>query len=99
MSVTERAARTSNAADTEIRVLVVDDQESITDLIGTALRYEGFRVEIAGTGRAALSAIASFRPHLVILDVMLPDLDGFEVHRRVATDGIDIPILFLTARD
>ena len=99
MSVTERATQTSNAADTETRVLVVDDQESITDLIGTALRYEGFRVEIAATGRAALSAITAFRPHLVILDVMLPDLDGFEVHRRVATDGIDIPILFLTARD
>ena len=83
----------------ETRVLVVDDQESITDLISTALRYEGFTVKTAATGRAATAAVADFRPHLVILDVMLPDYDGFEVHRRLARDGMDVPILFLTARD
>ena len=84
---------------TETRVLVVDDQDSITDLIATALRYEGFRVEVAGTGRDAMSAVASFRPHLVILDVMLPDFDGFEVQRRLNNERLDMPVLFLTARD
>jgi two-component system OmpR family response regulator len=86
-------------AATETRVLVVDDQESITDLISTALRYEGFTVKTAATGRAATAAVADFRPHLVILDVMLPDYDGFEVHRRLTRDGMDTPVLFLTARD
>ncbi|HEU4355809.1 MAG TPA: response regulator transcription factor [Actinomycetota bacterium] len=81
------------------RVLVVDDESSITDLVATVLRYEGFGVQTAGTGRAALAAVTSFRPHLVVLDVMLPDLDGFEVQRRLAADGLRVPILFLTARD
>ncbi|HSD49152.1 MAG TPA: response regulator transcription factor [Actinomycetota bacterium] len=81
------------------RVLVVDDESSITDLVATVLRYEGFGVQTADTGRAALAAVTSFRPHLVVLDVMLPDLDGFEVQRRLAADGLRVPILFLTARD
>jgi two-component system OmpR family response regulator len=81
------------------RVLVVDDEESITDLVATALRYEGFQVEVARSGRGALTAVTSVRPHLIVLDLMLPDLDGFEVQRRVAADGLGVPILFLTARD
>ena len=81
------------------RVLVVDDEESITELVATALRYEGFQVEVAGSGRGALTAATSFRPHLIVLDVMLPDLDGFEVQRRLAADRLLVPILFLTARD
>jgi len=81
------------------RILVVDDEPSITDLVSTVLRYEGFQVEAAPTGRKALKAVTSFRPHLVVLDVMLPDLDGFEVQRRLAADGLRMPILFLTARD
>jgi two-component system OmpR family response regulator len=81
------------------RVLVVDDEESITELVATALRYEGFRVEIARSGRAALTAATSFRPHLIVLDVMLPDVDGFEVQRRVVADRLPVPVLFLTARD
>jgi two-component system OmpR family response regulator len=81
------------------RILVVDDEPSITDLVATALRYEGFRVQTAATGRTALAAATSFRPHLVVLDIMLPDLDGFEVQGRLAADGIRTPILFLTARD
>jgi two-component system, OmpR family, response regulator len=80
------------------RVLVVDDEESITQLVATALRYEGFDVEIAASGRTALAAATSFRPHLVVLDVMLPDLDGFEVQRRLAADRLRMPILFLSAR-
>ncbi len=82
-----------------VRVLVVDDEESITDLVATALRYEGFQVEVAASGRGALTAATSFRPHLVVLDIMLPDLDGFEVQRRLAADRLRVPILFLTARD
>jgi two-component system OmpR family response regulator len=81
------------------RVLVVDDEDSITDLVGMVLRYEGFQVEVAESGREALTAAASFRPHLIVLDVMLPDVDGFEVQRRLAADRPRMPILFLTARD
>jgi two-component system OmpR family response regulator len=81
------------------RILVVDDEASITDLVATVLRYEGFRVETAATGRKALAAVTSFRPHLVVLDIMLPDLDGIEVQARMAADGMRTPILFLTARD
>jgi two-component system, OmpR family, response regulator len=80
------------------RILVVDDEQSITDLVATALRYEGFHVEVATTGREALMVATSFRPHLIVLDVMLPDLDGFDVQRRLAIDGLRVPILFLTAR-
>ncbi|HTW97405.1 MAG TPA: response regulator transcription factor [Acidimicrobiales bacterium] len=81
------------------RVLVVDDEPNITDLISTALRYEGFDVVTAGTGRAAIDEVVSKRPHLVVLDVMLPDLDGFDVARRLRQEGRKVPILFLTARD
>lgn len=81
------------------RILVVDDEPSITDLVATVLRYEGFQVQTAATGRKALTAVTSFRPHLVVLDVMLPDLDGFEVQRRLAADRDRVPVLFLTARD
>ena len=81
------------------RVLVVDDEANITDLVATALRYAGFEVSTAHTGRKAQEAVESFRPHLLILDVMLPDFDGFEIARRLAASGERIPILFLTARD
>jgi two-component system, OmpR family, response regulator len=81
------------------RILVVDDEPSIVDLVATVLRYEGFQVETAATGREALAAVSDFRPHLVVLDVMLPDLDGFEVQRRLTADGPRVPILFLTARE
>ena len=84
--------------DSPARVLVVDDERSIVELVATALRYEGFQVETAATGRDALRSVASWRPDLVVLDVMLPDLDGHEVHRRL--DGsTPVPILYLTARD
>ncbi len=90
---------TSVDATEQHRILVVDDEPSITDAVATALRYEGFDVEIAATGRAGLSAAQSRPPDLVVLDVMLPDLDGIEVTRRLRADGITVPILFLTARD
>jgi two-component system OmpR family response regulator len=93
------AAGTGGEAESRLRLLIVDDEENITDLLEMALRYEGFDVEVAATGRAALASATSFRPHLVVLDVMLPDLDGFEVQRRLSADGLRVPILFLTARD
>ena len=80
------------------RVLVVDDESNITDLVSTALRYEGFDVATAHDGREALSTVETFRPDLVVLDVMLPDLDGFEVQRRLRDHGDATPVLFLTAR-
>jgi two-component system OmpR family response regulator len=82
-----------------VRVLVVDDEVYITDLVATALRYEGFDVTSAGNGREALALVDTFRPELIVLDVMLPDLDGFEVQRRLVERGRPAPVLFLTARD
>src|SRR5213594_355729 len=82
-----------------VRILVVDDEESITDLLATALKYERFQVEVAHTGREAMRAVTSFRPHLIVLDVMLPDWDGFEVTKRLADQRERVPVLFLTARD
>lgn len=84
---------------TAVRVLVVDDEPNITDLVATALRYEGFDVEVAGTGTDALRLAARFRPDLLVLDVMLPDRDGFDLLKRLRTDGTHVPVVFLTARD
>jgi two-component system OmpR family response regulator len=81
------------------RVLVVDDETYITDLVATALRYEGFEVASAANGRDALALVESFRPELIVLDVMLPDVDGFDVQRRLVDRGRRVPVLFLTARD
>jgi two-component system, OmpR family, response regulator len=87
--------KTENGA----RVLVVDDEPSIVDAVATSLRYEGFTVDEATTGRKALAQAQEDPPDLLILDVMLPDLDGLEVTRRLRADGLRIPVLFLTARD
>ena len=81
------------------RVLVVDDEANITDLVAMALRYEGFDVDVASSGRGALEAARARPPHLIVLDVMMPDLDGFEVARQLSLSGQRVPILFLTARD
>jgi two-component system, OmpR family, response regulator len=81
------------------RVLVVDDEAAITELVTTALRFVGFEVQSAASGREALAAAASFLPHLIILDVMLPDMDGIEVCRRLRAGGDQVPVIFLTARD
>ena len=81
------------------RVLVVDDEKSLTDLIALALRYEQFDVSIAHTAHEALAGVPVFHPDLVVLDIMLPDLDGFEVARRLAVESPATPLLFLTARD
>ena len=87
------------AGSVGVRVLVVDDEQAIADLVATALRYEGFATTTAADGQAALTAVEGFRPDLVVLDVMLPDLDGFEVQRRLVDRGLRVPVLFLTARD
>ena len=81
------------------RILVVDDEASIVDAVSTALRYEGFEVEEATTGRDALSAVARFDPELIVLDWMLPDIEGIDVGRRLRDRGQRNPILFLTAKD
>jgi two-component system, OmpR family, response regulator len=81
------------------RVLVVDDEPNIVDVICMALRFQGFAVATAGTGSDALAAVAAFRPHLMILDIMLPDMEGFEVAQRLGAQRADVPIIFLTARD
>jgi two-component system OmpR family response regulator len=81
------------------RVLVVDDEPNIVDVISMALRFQGFAVESAGTGAEALTAVAAFRPDLIVLDVMLPDMEGFEVARRLGAERAGTPIIFLTARD
>jgi two-component system OmpR family response regulator len=81
------------------RVLVVDDELNIAELVGTALSYEGFEVKLAHDGAGAIAAVQDFVPDLVVLDVMLPDLDGFEVQKRLRAGGDRVPVLFLTARD
>ena len=81
------------------RVLVVDDERAITDLVAMALKYEGFSVQTAGTAKQARHAVMDFRPDLMILDVGLPDDDGFTLVQRLITDGIKVPVIFLTARD
>jgi two-component system OmpR family response regulator len=82
-----------------IRILVVDDEPYIADLVSMALRYQGFDVVTAATGHQALAAAERARPDLVVLDVMLPDLDGLEVSRLLKARGLDVPIVFLTAKD
>jgi two-component system OmpR family response regulator len=81
------------------RVLVVDDEASIVDAISMTLRHQGFSVEAAESGKEALAAVTRWRPDVIVLDVMLPDLDGFEVARRLSADNEPVPILFLSALD
>lgn len=81
------------------RVLIVDDEANIRDLVDVALRFHGFTTGTAATGEEALRAVRKERPDLVLLDVMLPGLDGFEVCRRLRADGDQVPVIFLTAKD
>jgi two-component system OmpR family response regulator len=82
-----------------VRVVVVDDEPALSDLLGMALRYEGWDVRTSAEGRAAIGIIREFKPDVVVLDVMLPDIDGLQVLKRLRADGLDTPILFLTAKD
>ncbi|WP_439385622.1 response regulator transcription factor [Amycolatopsis lexingtonensis] len=81
------------------RLLVVDDEPTVRELLSAALRFAGFRVTSAATAREAVAAATAEPPDLVLLDVMLPDLDGFEVVRRLREQHRPVPVLFLTARD
>ncbi|BBG02272.1 MULTISPECIES: response regulator transcription factor [Pseudonocardia] len=81
------------------RILVVDDERYLADLIATALRYQGYETTVACTAAEALELASGYRPHLVVLDVVLPDLSGWEVCARLRSRGDRVPVLFLTARD
>ncbi|HUZ21343.1 MAG TPA: response regulator transcription factor [Acidimicrobiales bacterium] len=85
-------------SDAKQRILVVDDEPSIVDAVSTVLRYEGFEVETASAGYAALAIAQNGKFDLVVLDVMLPDIDGLEITRRLRADGVKVPVLFLTAK-
>jgi two-component system OmpR family response regulator len=82
-----------------VRVLVVDDEATLAELLSMALRYEGWEVRSAPDGQSAVRLAREFRPNAVVLDVMLPDLDGLEVLRRMRSQAPDVPVLFLTAKD
>jgi two-component system, OmpR family, response regulator len=84
---------------TPIRVLVVDDEPSLAELLSSVLRYEGWEIQTASTGAGAVRMARDFKPDAVVLDVMLPDYDGFEVLRRLRTTLPNVCVLFLTARD
>jgi two-component system OmpR family response regulator len=88
-----------SSENTNYRILVVDDESSISDLISTSLRFVGFDVRTAATGFEALTVAEEFKPHAVVLDVMLPDSDGFEVCRQLRSEGLNVGVLFLTAKD
>ncbi len=81
------------------RLLLVDDEDNLRSMLEAALRYEGFDVHASASGRDALDVVDDQAPDLIVLDVMMPDLDGFEVCRRLRNDGVKTPVLFLTARD
>ena len=89
----------TRADGSPLRVLVVDDEPNIAELLQMALRYEGWDVRTAGTGRKAVTAAHDFGPDAIVLDMMLPDFDGLEVLRKVRAHDDAVPVLFLTARD
>jgi two-component system OmpR family response regulator len=86
-------------AKPEAKLLVVDDEPNIVELLSVSLRYAGFEVATATSGLAAVTEARRFRPELIVLDVMMPDMDGFAVVRRLRGEGLRVPIVFLTARD
>ncbi|WP_332643170.1 response regulator transcription factor [Aeromicrobium sp.] len=89
----------TRADGSPLRVLVVDDEVNIAELLQMALRYEGWDIETAFTGRTAVAAAKDFAPDAIVLDMMLPDFDGMEVLRKVRAHSPEVPVLFLTARD
>lgn len=90
---------TGAPVEPEARLLVVDDEPNIRELLATSLRFSGFEVHTAADGASALRLARLVDPDLVVLDVMLPDMDGFTVTRRLREKGQHVPVLFLTARD
>jgi two-component system OmpR family response regulator len=93
------AAPLTHADGSPTRALVVDDEVMLAELLTMALRYDGWDVRSAGSGTEAVRAARDFDPDVVLLDVMLPDIDGLEVLRRLRANDPDVPVLFLTARD
>ncbi len=87
------------SAPAEARLLVVDDEPNILELLSVSLRFSGFEVHTASNGQQALTQARSLKPDLLVLDVMMPELDGFEVVRRLRGEGSRAPVLFLTAKD
>jgi two-component system OmpR family response regulator len=81
------------------RVLIVDDEPNIRDLLATSLRFAGYEIQTAANGAQAVSAVTESEPDIILLDVMLPDMNGFSVTKKLRSSGIQAPILFLTARD
>jgi two-component system OmpR family response regulator len=103
MTVTNSASAIARpagpAGDAPVRALVVDDEPSLAELLSSVLRFEGWEVRTAADGRGAVRSAREFRPDAVVLDVMLPDLDGLEVLRRLRREQPRVCVLFLTARD
>lgn len=99
MTDSRRMSGRAAAREPEARLLVVDDEPNIRELLATSLRFAGFEVEVAADGATALTLAAHTHPDLLVLDVMLPDLSGFTVTRRLREMGERVPVLFLTARD
>ncbi|WP_407942879.1 response regulator transcription factor [Luteipulveratus halotolerans] len=97
--MTTNAPALTRADGSPVRVLVVDDEPNLTELLAMALRYEGWDIRAAGTGSTAVREAKDFKPDAVVLDMMLPDFDGMEVLRRLRDDDPHVPVLFLTARD
>ncbi|MGN9789095.1 response regulator transcription factor [Nonomuraea sp. ZG12] len=99
MANAEARGQLRRADGSPVRVLVVDDEATLAELLAMALRFEGWEVSSAADGLGAVRAARGFRPDAVVLDMMLPDIDGLEVLRRLRADAPDVPVLFLTARD
>ena len=95
----EVIAMATATAENAQRILIVDDESSISDLISTSLRFVGFDVRTAANGAQALQIAEEFKPHAMVLDVMLPDLNGFEVCKQIRNEGVETGVLFLTAKD
>ncbi|SEE93359.1 response regulator transcription factor [Ruania alba] len=92
-------AQHPSSSGTEARLLVVDDEPNIRELLSASLRFAGFDVVVAADGNEALRQVEAVTPDLIVLDVMMPDMDGFTVTRRLRDRGVHVPVLFLTAKD
>jgi two-component system OmpR family response regulator len=98
-TVKERVSNNQDVNQNVQRILVVDDESSISELVATSLKFVGFDVRTAATGSQALQIAQEIKPHALILDVMLPDQNGFEVCRQIRSEGQKVGVLFLTAKD
>ena len=99
MAVTAPTHALTRPDGSPLRVLVVDDEQMLTDLLSMALRMEGWDVRAAASGFQALQSARDFDPDVMVLDIMMPDLDGMAVLHRLRQSGNDVPVLFLTAKD